>query len=358
MTPARPQFRFALLLIAGICLQVASGCASYRWPRIDPSGQSVLVWPQQPGMPVAAAPGVYAPPSVTFPGPSAGAVSPQSPITATPSTPPPSYPTQPPVQPYQTPPVAPAPFTPPPGASPVPQAATIDIRIVGPDRAAVGTEARFEVQLTNRGTSPITGIVITDTFDQGLEHAISASPIQREMASLAAGETKSFGLSFRVTRPGRLCHVLRVQAGSGVAQSATACVLAEAPVAAIPSARLTITAKPTQAQIGDKVDFAVEVTNTGTQPIPQLTLTDFIDPNLRATDAAQGYRQLPGQLSWQIANLGAGKSVIYRVQCQCIASTSRACVRAELTDGSGIRQTQEACITIQPRDAGAPAGAR
>ena len=348
------QARFGI--VAAACVLLLPGCASYRWPRIDPTGQSVLIWPQQQGVPVATPPGAYGPPAVTFPNSSPAMPASPGPITGTPGFPPQAYPAQPSVQPPQTG-SPPSPFTPPPAASPVPQPALLDIRVSGPDRAPVGTEVRFNIDITNRGANPLTGLVITDTFDQGLEHAISASPIQRELARLGPGETQSIGLTFRATRPGRLCHVVRVQTDTGAAQSATGCVLVESPVAARPSARLTVTARPTQARIGDTVDFAVEVTNTGTLAIPQMTLTDFIDPNLSPTDVAQGYTQLPNQFRWQISNLAPGKSIIYGVRCKCVG-TPRACIRAELTDGAALSLSHEACVDIQPRDTGAPAAAR
>ena len=322
---------------AALCVLLVSGCASYQWPRIDPSGQRVLVWPQQPGMPAGSPPGAYAPPTVTFP---------SAPVPGPSGSPPVHPPGQ------TTGPGAPAPFTPPVTAAPLPTA-TVELRVTGPERAQVGTEQRFLIEVTNRGAAPATDLVITDTFEQGLEHSVAASPIQRDLGTLGPGQSQSINLSFRVTRPGRLCHTVRLTGAGGTNQSSTSCLIADAPVAERPAATFEIKG-PRQAKIGETVEFAMEVMNTGTQPIPRLALVSYIDPNLEPTHAAEGHTQSPGQLHWEITNLQAGHRRAYRVQCKAIARTERACLRAEIADGAGLIIAQEACLEILPVAAAEP----
>lgn len=290
-------------------------------------------------MPVPGPSGSYAPPTVTFPG----------------GPPPGSSGSAPVIQPH----IpsnglgAPAPFTPPVTAAPLTPTAGVELRVTGPDRAQVGTEQRFIIEVTNRGTMPATDLVITDTFEQGLEHAVSASPIQRDLGTLGPGQSQSIGLTFRITRPGRLCHTVSLTGAGGVNQTSTSCLIADAPVAERPSATLEIRA-PRQAKIGDTVEFVMEVMNTGAQPIPRLMLVSNIDPNLEPIQAAEGYTQSPGQLRWEMTNLQPGHRRAYRVQCKAFARTSRACLRAEIADGAGLIIAQEACLEIVPSAAASP----
>jgi uncharacterized repeat protein (TIGR01451 family) len=82
-------------LVAAACAVVAPGCASWQGPRIDPSGERILIWPGQTPTtppPVLAPPPVGAPPSftpgTTFPPPPGTIVTPP-PVITTPPPPPP-----------------------------------------------------------------------------------------------------------------------------------------------------------------------------------------------------------------------------------------------------------------------------
>src|SRR3972149_4928774 len=77
-------------LVAAACAVTAPGCASWQGPRIDPSGERILIWPGQ-------APPVVSPPPTASPfavpaGPRAvpPPATPGPPAAALPVTPPPS----------------------------------------------------------------------------------------------------------------------------------------------------------------------------------------------------------------------------------------------------------------------------
>ena len=45
--------------------------------------------------------------------------------------------------------------------------ASLDVRISGPAQAAVGSQATFQITVTNLGQAPATGLVIKDRLDRG-----------------------------------------------------------------------------------------------------------------------------------------------------------------------------------------------
>ena len=47
---------------------------------------------------------------------------------------------------------------------------SLELRITGPSQAAVGSNVRFEIAVTNRTAAPATGLLITDRLDPGLEN--------------------------------------------------------------------------------------------------------------------------------------------------------------------------------------------
>ncbi|MEN1679238.1 MAG: hypothetical protein AAGJ46_06565 [Planctomycetota bacterium] len=69
--------RFPALALLAVATLVASGCALDRLPRIDPSGDRILLFPSdEPAPPVAAAPGVTPPPVAGIAPPAPNAVAP------------------------------------------------------------------------------------------------------------------------------------------------------------------------------------------------------------------------------------------------------------------------------------------
>jgi uncharacterized repeat protein (TIGR01451 family) len=64
------------------------------------------------------------------------------------------------------------------------------IKMTGPETSDVGREAKFLIDVTNTGSTPLTNITATDTFEPGLAHAGGErSPILRPIPELAPGQT-------------------------------------------------------------------------------------------------------------------------------------------------------------------------
>jgi uncharacterized repeat protein (TIGR01451 family) len=108
------------------------------------------------------------------------------------------------------------------------------VKMTGPETAAVGSEAKFLIDVTNTGQATLTNLVASDTFGAGLaERGGANSPAVRAIAEpLEPGQTHSFALTFVVTEAGRLSHRLDVSADGGHRGSARAFVIGTQPVIA------------------------------------------------------------------------------------------------------------------------------
>ncbi len=228
------------------------------------------------------------------------------------------------------------------------QAATVELHLTGPDQAMVGGEVHFDLDVTNRGTTTAGGLVLTDRFDDGLVHAAAVSPIQRELDPLAAGQSRKISLTFKVTKPGRLCQTIDLTGGGGLQQTTSACVQA---VAAAGSGKPALTVKltaPPQAQVAQNAQFDAEIRNAGDAPVTSLRVALSIgDPQfLRAAMADPNFSQANGQLVWTIANLAPGQVEHRRMACTCLA-VGRACARVSVSDGSNPAVEDETCVVVQ-----------
>lgn len=114
----------------------------------------------------------------------------------------------------------------PPGAVTGAQAGSpLELRVQGPDRANVGQEVTFVISITNRGTTPLSNLLVRDTFEAGLQHAVGQGAVERDLpGTLQPGETKTIGVVFRVVQPGRWCHTVQVTGPGGVTASQSVCL--------------------------------------------------------------------------------------------------------------------------------------
>jgi uncharacterized repeat protein (TIGR01451 family) len=237
----------------------------------------------------------------------------------------------------------------------------LDLRVTGPETARVGDRVTFAISITNSGSSPATGLVIKDTFGAGLVHDVAASPIERELGTLGPGETRDdLAVTFRVIRPGRVCHDVELR-GQGLRPvQQTVCidvaaaelrpaVPAEEPPSAPPGrANLQVDkSAPARARVGDKVIFDLVVTNSGETELTNIKITDDYDVAVRPLRVSEGFKYEDEKLTWTIERLMPSQSRPFQVEASC-ERPQRACSRATVSADGGVLVADEACLQIEP----------
>jgi uncharacterized repeat protein (TIGR01451 family) len=266
----------------------------------------------------------------------------------------PSLPPTTPVPTLQPTPATPAQPTPPAPTQPTPQpppqpavAPKIELHLTGPQTAVVGREAHFELEVVNTGTVPANDLEIADNFDPGLEYG-TTQKILKQLGSIPVGQSKKVGVTFRVTKPGRLCHTMEVTGPGGIHESAPACLNATEQT----SIKLEIDANPKIVQVGGTVEFAIAVTNVGDIPAQQVKTTITFEQGLQAERASEGFKKtVDGGVLWTIDTLPPGAKQIFTVQCTCIAPAARANGKVTVVDQTGLPQSQQAPVQILPAQA-------
>jgi uncharacterized repeat protein (TIGR01451 family) len=264
----------------------------------------------------------------------------------------------------------------------------VRVNVEGSDTVMVGQRVTFQITVTNRSNLPASGLLITDRFDDGLEHEAAASPIEKDLGQLAGGQSTTFGVTFRVRHAGRLCNHVDVRGDSGLRGSAEACVTAlmAAPPNGAPPAdqRLPLPPPPksdstpnepepqvtapggqgkTPAKSGVQVkvlgpsavqqvdgiaEFSIEVANAGESPLTDLKVVLGQDAALFPVQATDGYQwDDSGKLFWTFPSLAAGKSLRLQLNCRCQNVASKACARVEAIAAEGARDMGEACVEIR-----------
>jgi uncharacterized repeat protein (TIGR01451 family) len=257
-------------------------------------------------------------------------------------------------------------------------AATLDVRVSGPREVAVGGRVTFEVQVTNCSQVPVTGLLLTDSFPEGLRfinpdtRLPAPSPIRnRLLGDLAPGQTKRTTVTFTVIQAGQLSHTVEVSGPEGVRAVAQGCVTAvetaggglavpppatstapSAPPSGIPAPLAVRTSGPAQAAVGQRIEFTLEVTNIGPKTLSNIQVTDQSDSNLRPELATEGHRVEGKNLVWTLRELAPGGKEQFRVQSRCERAAARACNRVLVSTLDGAHAEDEAYLEIREATGG------
>lgn len=226
----------------------------------------------------------------------------------------------------------------------------LEIRLRGVSEAVVGDTVTFEVVATNRGSAPVSGLVAIDSFDPGLEHATGANPIKKELGELAAGASKTFGVTFKLTQPGELCQRLELRDSTGAAAQDRFCLrVREAPPAA--KGKLTVQKFcPQSRRVGESVEFEILVRNTGDGYLRNVRLLDQYDTTyLDATFASENFnfKDNGSDLEYIFAEpLAPGQEKQLKVVCKCLRSVRQACNKVVATAEGVDPVTAQTCLEI------------
>jgi uncharacterized repeat protein (TIGR01451 family) len=225
----------------------------------------------------------------------------------------------------------------------------ISLNMTGPQAAEVGQQVQFVVTVRNEGGVALNDVIVTDRFDEGLEHAVSASPIEKPLGSMAPGEQKQFSITFRVAKPGRWCHSMTATTATGQTATAQACVVAREAPAPQRTPGITLRAfGPNEMQEGHTNEYTVEVENTGQTPLTAIRLAVSASASLQATSAtgSDNRQQIGSQLVWTIERMEVGAVRRFQIICQATQPDAQAFLRAEATAREQVRHTAEAGTRI------------
>lgn len=232
-------------------------------------------------------------------------------------------------------------------------APALAVNMTGPPSVSVGGEAQFRIEITNQSAAVLNNVQLSDRFDDGLAHAQGErSPLQWNVGTLAAGETKRVALTFVARQPGRLCHVVEAVADGGHTATAQGCVTATAPPAGAPPVgnaplRVQIAGAGRQ-QAGQSVDYTISLYNAGAAPLSNVRVIYQFSPSLKPDEASPGFQASRGQLIWDIPQMARDERRSFVVRASCLQPDPAALNRVTATADQSAAQTAELATEITP----------
>ena len=273
--------------------------------------------------------------------------------------------------------------SPPAETRPAPAAVSmLEVRVTQRTSAELGANVTFNVEIANRGQTTAHGVEVKDTYDAGLEPqlphlAAGASipnPIGLSLGDVAAGDTRQFSITFRVTRSGQLCHRVEAIATDGGRASKDSCIRVEPAAAASPTPsgsgaatppimpqtmplEIHVTPEVATANVGQLVVFTANIRNLTQQPVPGVTVSQQNDATLSVENATEGVKYSGTQCVWNVSAIPPGRTIPVRVQCRCRQAAAKACCRFAVSVPEMRPVDETACIEITaanpPRDGNA-----
>jgi uncharacterized repeat protein (TIGR01451 family) len=138
----------------------------------------------------------------------------------------------------------------------------------GPARAALYDPLTYRLTVTNAGSTALTGVRVTDTLPDGLEHASGKNTLSWDVGTLAAGRARTIEYQVLAKKVGRLCNRATATAAGGLKRTARSCVRVGEPKLA-----LTKTG-PKQRYANLTVTYLLTVSNPGTAPVTNVVVSD------------------------------------------------------------------------------------
>lgn len=236
----------------------------------------------------------------------------------------------------------------------------LQVRISGPQNAAVGENVTFHLTVTNTGDAPVEGVTLSDTFDAGLKHLVAESRVVLDVGRLAPRQTRDdIDVTFKVVQPGRQCQRVEVSGAGARGATTQACLTAAggaapavpAPLPAAPAVPLAPGLEvrkqgPRQLKVGQTDLFTLIVRNTGGTILRNVRVVDKFERGLSPTKASEGYKIEGGELTWRFDSLKPGEEQQLQVAAQATADAPRACSRATVSADAGLMRMDETCVEI------------
>lgn len=236
-----------------------------------------------------------------------------------------------------------------------PTPSNITVRMTGPGEAAVGDTVTFDIEVTNRGNTRLSNLLLVDRFDRGLQHSEFRDNLELTLDPIEPGQTITESVELTVLEPGQWCNSVEVIQGRRSLATDQACINANgraggSDTKGAPRAARIVVKKsgPVRASVGERVTFTIEVKNDGNAAARNLEIRDEFDARLNPIQATQGYNADADSVAWNLAELPAGETETYQIEFECAQAARGVCNSVVVTASGGIREESEACLDIVP----------
>ncbi|HKI34659.1 MAG TPA: hypothetical protein VKA46_22575 [Gemmataceae bacterium] len=217
----------------------------------------------------------------------------------------------------------------------------LKVGVEGPAVGAVGAPVAYQIVVSNPGTGPATGVVLTSKFDPGLEHESKVNPVESQVGTLAPGTSKTVPLTLTAREAGAQTNVVTAEGDGGLSDSARQTVTVKRAEVSLHNTG------PAWRYVGRPADWKVEVKNIGDVPLANVVVRDALSPELAYQGGSPGAAVEGNQVTWAVGTLEPGETRTLTLTTLCKALTPRAMTVAGVTADPGIDAKAAAPLEIR-----------
>ena len=219
----------------------------------------------------------------------------------------------------------------------------------GPESAAVETAVSYRIDVTNPGDLVSSDVVVSDVLPPGLALLSSDPPgnflgdrLEWRLGDLPGHSSSTITVNCRAAQPGEVQHCAAAKSAEGL--TANHCVATRI---IQPSIGLNMLG-PEAAEVGQRVEYRIEIRNLGVEVLREVALTDTFDAGLEhSAGEVSPIRRVLGDLA-----PGATQEIAVEF---IVRSEGRQCHTLEVTSLDGQRAAASRCLTATRPAAPPPA---
>ncbi|MHC4406017.1 MAG: CARDB domain-containing protein, partial [Planctomycetota bacterium] len=199
----------------------------------------------------------------------------------------------------------------------------LDMAIQAPRIQYVGTNATWQIRVSNSGSAPATNVAVSATIPSGTEYvsnfgggqlSADGSSLSWKLSRLDVGEEQSFDLTCKLARSGSS----RLEVTSVAEGDLSVSKEAETIVEAMADLVLDLTDPPGPVALGAEATYQVRVQNRGTEDAEAVEVVVYFSHGIEPTAVDGGQHQIaPGQVLFdKIPTLAAGQGMTFQVRAK------------------------------------------
>jgi uncharacterized repeat protein (TIGR01451 family) len=183
----------------------------------------------------------------------------------------------------------------------------LQVSMTAPATGNVGMGINYQVAVTNNGSSAATNVELVDDFDAGLEHESKYPKVKLVVGTLAVGQTKTYELTLKPNRTGRLANRVTATADGGLTDRTERTV-------DVQDTKLKVSIDgPPSRYAARPVDWTIHVVNSSPGALSNVEVRDVLPPEVSFREASNGGVLSGGQVAWNLGTLQPGQEVQLKV---------------------------------------------
>jgi len=210
----------------------------------------------------------------------------------------------------------------------------------GTPSALLCDEINYTITVTNTGTGNASNVKVVDNLPAGVATVDGKTSLTYEVASLGAGESKTFDITAKAARTGSFTNNATASADNGLSASSGNVTT----VVCQPVLDATVTAEEAQTFAGRKITFNGTVANTGDCASEDTVVTMTVPECTTFASANADGKASGNVVTWNVGKLeaGASRNFVLTVQADeiCIAKTEIAAEGVCAVKDSAPAQTE------------------